>query len=480
MATSPLSVEQFAAKIKAKYPDYASVPDDELAKKIVEKYPEYRTQVSLDPAPVGELPGSTPRLRQAVGAPEPQPEQGFFGQVGTRLKDVGVGMAKEAGTVGALNVASPVAGAAYTLAQILRGSHKEATEGASPLGGIPIIGPMAGQMGRDIGERNYGGAAVNAAMLAPTPFGAARGATTGAKGFARGMATREVAKVNLRNNAAKLEMIDIFRPSVKDARYEADIAAMLPRITRAAGSKEAIVNAESPTAAFAEGTRKALIEAKGEFENSFIKPAEGVLADTAVVSKTMKDAITNRMRFDRPGLVKQIERKAAKYDRPMTVSEIYENLNQVNNELEAFSKASPSQQRLTVKHPTMGYLVKEAKGLRATLYKNLPEGAPEAHQAVGQLGKILGLAEETAIIARRTPHDKWGLSAGEAAEVGVGAASGRPYLAGLGIGRSLMQKGKKHPDIRLRKALEKLDVTDLNDPLVRLERDLTDMLAGRR
>jgi hypothetical protein len=40
-----LSPSEFAQTIKAKYPDYASVPDDVLAAKMLEKYPEYQAHV---------------------------------------------------------------------------------------------------------------------------------------------------------------------------------------------------------------------------------------------------------------------------------------------------------------------------------------------------------------------------------------------------------------------------------------------------
>src|SRR4051812_39928167 len=40
-----LTPAAFAQSIKAKYPDYASVPDEELAAKMLEKYPEYRAHV---------------------------------------------------------------------------------------------------------------------------------------------------------------------------------------------------------------------------------------------------------------------------------------------------------------------------------------------------------------------------------------------------------------------------------------------------
>jgi hypothetical protein len=44
----PISVKEFAARIKAKYPDYKDIDDNELAKRMVEKYPEYKSQVIFD------------------------------------------------------------------------------------------------------------------------------------------------------------------------------------------------------------------------------------------------------------------------------------------------------------------------------------------------------------------------------------------------------------------------------------------------
>jgi hypothetical protein len=45
----PESITDFAARIKAKYPDYANVPDDELVQRIVSKYPDYSSQVDMTP-----------------------------------------------------------------------------------------------------------------------------------------------------------------------------------------------------------------------------------------------------------------------------------------------------------------------------------------------------------------------------------------------------------------------------------------------
>ena len=47
MPEDKLPIPQFAAKIKAKYPEYKDVNDTLLVKRIVEKYPEYKESVDL-------------------------------------------------------------------------------------------------------------------------------------------------------------------------------------------------------------------------------------------------------------------------------------------------------------------------------------------------------------------------------------------------------------------------------------------------
>lgn len=42
-----LSVDEFALKVKEKYPEYANIDNSELAKMVIEKYPEYANQVDL-------------------------------------------------------------------------------------------------------------------------------------------------------------------------------------------------------------------------------------------------------------------------------------------------------------------------------------------------------------------------------------------------------------------------------------------------
>ena len=43
----PIDYNEFAKKIKAKYPEYNDVDNYTLASKMVEKYPEYKGQVDL-------------------------------------------------------------------------------------------------------------------------------------------------------------------------------------------------------------------------------------------------------------------------------------------------------------------------------------------------------------------------------------------------------------------------------------------------
>jgi len=45
---NPITPQEFAKKVKSKYPQYANVDDITLAKKIVEKYPEYASQVNFN------------------------------------------------------------------------------------------------------------------------------------------------------------------------------------------------------------------------------------------------------------------------------------------------------------------------------------------------------------------------------------------------------------------------------------------------
>ena len=50
-AIEGLTPAEFAAKIKAKYPQYADIEDSVLVEKMLEKYPEYKSKITFDTAP---------------------------------------------------------------------------------------------------------------------------------------------------------------------------------------------------------------------------------------------------------------------------------------------------------------------------------------------------------------------------------------------------------------------------------------------
>lgn len=58
MPDQMMSIQEFGALIKTKYPEYQSYADDDIAKKVLEKYPEYRPRV---------------RMEEEVTPPQPQP-----------------------------------------------------------------------------------------------------------------------------------------------------------------------------------------------------------------------------------------------------------------------------------------------------------------------------------------------------------------------------------------------------------------------
>jgi hypothetical protein len=97
MPQDQLSNAEFAAKIKAKYPQYKSVPDNELTAKIVAKHPEYKSSLKEFTAP------NTPK------------KEGFASALGSDI----AGMAK--GVVGSFGDALNPVASSYKLAQQVQG-----------------------------------------------------------------------------------------------------------------------------------------------------------------------------------------------------------------------------------------------------------------------------------------------------------------------------------------------------------------------
>lgn len=85
MADQLLSTQDFAAKVRAKYPgSYDSLGDDELTSRIVQKYPEYKSVVNF---------GLSPQTRQAISENPPEFQNPNDQGVGASLKRTVKGIA---------------------------------------------------------------------------------------------------------------------------------------------------------------------------------------------------------------------------------------------------------------------------------------------------------------------------------------------------------------------------------------------------
>ena len=73
--TKKLGVKEFAAKIKAKYPDYNSIDDSTLVQKILDKYPTYKDQVDLTPQKKNSADIVTPPSNGSVPGVSPSTEK---------------------------------------------------------------------------------------------------------------------------------------------------------------------------------------------------------------------------------------------------------------------------------------------------------------------------------------------------------------------------------------------------------------------
>ena len=64
------TVDEFAQKIKTKYPEYSQMDNAELSRRIVDKHPEYASQVTFDTVETPqEAPQVTPQDTQQENAP---------------------------------------------------------------------------------------------------------------------------------------------------------------------------------------------------------------------------------------------------------------------------------------------------------------------------------------------------------------------------------------------------------------------------
>jgi len=188
MADQLLTPEAFAQSIKAKYPDYASVPDAELAAKMLEKYPEYRSQVQAPADFTAQNEEPSAAMRAASQFYEKSPLAAGVGllkgaaNVVQHPLDTYFGLAPVADTVKGLakaqwDQAVTAAQKAKLAAAAARGGNvREAALSATEALGhglaaaLPVLGPAAADVGEHGARGDIAGMAGGAAGLL-VPFG---------------------------------------------------------------------------------------------------------------------------------------------------------------------------------------------------------------------------------------------------------------------------------------------------------------------
>jgi hypothetical protein len=129
-AAQQFTPQEFAAKVKAKYPVYANIPDDQLVSKFIAKYPVYKANIKFDTSAqrgAAQATGLSPDTRGPIGRTwdvvksgltSAQPGQGlkpqpttlgnavqFLGMAGDVASQLG-GVVPGAGTAGAIEKAA--------------------------------------------------------------------------------------------------------------------------------------------------------------------------------------------------------------------------------------------------------------------------------------------------------------------------------------------------------------------------------------
>jgi hypothetical protein len=156
-----LTAAEFAARIKAKYPVYASLPDEELVSKMLAKYPEYESSIR-------------PPDFKAEATPAPDERSGlldrFLSITGTAAKDLNpvplIQHVVEAGRVPEMGGAfSPMQAATNVTKEMGMAQLRELQQaiqmfregrlsegvGHTTAGVLPVVGPMAAGIGEDFG-----------------------------------------------------------------------------------------------------------------------------------------------------------------------------------------------------------------------------------------------------------------------------------------------------------------------------------------
>lgn len=174
-----MSPAEFAAKVKAKYPDYANIPDDELVAKVTAKYPEYKAQITLAEQPA-KAPSMLDRAMQAKNLMFPLSNPEVIKAIAPAAGAIGGGIAGIPGGPPGIIGGSALGGAGgEAIRQLMQHSTEDPDAPTSSLGAAGAIGKEAvidgALSGAGLGAGLKGGS-----LLAKVARGVASPAGTGA------------------------------------------------------------------------------------------------------------------------------------------------------------------------------------------------------------------------------------------------------------------------------------------------------------
>lgn len=301
------SVQEFASRIKAKYPQYADVDDEDLARRIVDKYPAYKDSVTFEaattPDPIANEGNTKPEVRRIPEGIGPG-ETVMRGLMPRSFKaaedDAGIMRQATAGALDALSAPGRIAGSLQTpdpnsrMMPVGFGGgmipvQPDAVSGRAP-GDNAMFEAMADTEGQNLGQRVLR----DPALLPSLAVGGPLAQVVGKAAPALGLASKVVPAVTKAPTVAKVlggigakalqaggraALVGAGEGVVSAAVHQADRAAQGQDVDLGEAGVEVALSAIMP--AIISGTGTAAKEtgksvAKGVMQTA-LKPAKGLM-----------------------------------------------------------------------------------------------------------------------------------------------------------------------------------------------------------
>ena len=429
------------------------------------------------------LPGSTARLRQQVGAPE---EPGVVSKFLERINPLPLFQPPQDAAESVIS-GIPGAGMAALVAKraFVDPSIHEYKEGASKLGAIPIIGPLAAQTGRDIGERNYGGLVGTAAMLAGPKLLKGAGAEVGLR-----MGVRRTLREHASRVRGEAELTNMLRPDATDARWRDTARGGMPYVLKELGDmappevKGQATSGVSAGVKFLDklpeeqvfevahnGAKAAAKRAFGPVENAFRIQGQEPIAIGGEVSSAIRSQVSEGFRKRHPSAANSLEGIADNYStgRVPTRGQIFKELVDVTQELKALERKSPVEKAAIIKaDPEWGYLVRIQQVLRRKAFEGLPDQVYQQYRKYGEIADIRdNLGDVAAEMQGNVQKGRLGAAQEGLETLGLGVLMRRGGTAAYGASKTM--KGLLGLDRPAKNFISALRKINYDDPLPHMD-----------